>query len=190
MMEHSRRPQLEFAEVPKTVLNIVLNTVLNSACIFLNACLVAVALTGVAPMLGAAEPLAEGYEKHARALIQQYCVDCHGAEKPDGNVRLDEEQGVEQLLANKQLWWRVLKNVRAELMPPSSAELPAAGDRRKLVHWIETAVAGVDPQNPDPGPSSLRRLNRTEYRQTIRELMGIDFNAEIVFPPDDTGFGF
>lgn len=147
-------------------------------------------LCSTSPTLLAAEPLNTGYEQHARAFLQQYCIDCHGAEKPDGNLRLDEGQGVDRLLADKQLWWRVLKNVRAEMMPPASSDKPDGDERRKLIHWIETAVAGVDPQNPDPGPSSLRRLNRTEYRQTIQELMGIDFNAEIVFPPDDTGFGF
>ena len=138
----------------------------------------------------AAEPLNAGFDKHARELLKAYCVDCHGADKPDGNVRLDEEQGIDKLLADKQLWWRVLKNVRADMMPPATADKPTADERRGMLEWIETAVAGVDPQHPDPGPTSLRRLNRAEYRQTIHDLMGIDFNAEIVFPPDDTGFGF
>ncbi len=138
----------------------------------------------------AAEPLPKGYEIHARSLLQKYCIDCHGADKPDGNVRLDEGQGIDQLLADKQLWWRVLKNVRADMMPPASADQPDKEQKQALINWIETAVSGVDPANPDPGPTVMRRLNRTEYRQTIQELMGIDFNAEIVFPPDDTGFGF
>ena len=145
-------------------------------------------LTAAEPQAGTA--LQDGYQQHARPLLQKYCIDCHGAEKPDGNVRLDEERGIEPLLADKRLWWNVLKNVRAHMMPPATAESPASEQRRELIEWIETAVSGVDPQHPDPGPSSLRRLNRAEYRQTIQELMGIDFNAEIVFPPDDTGFGF
>ncbi len=89
----------------------------------------------------ATEPLLASYEKQVRPLIQKYCVDCHGAEKPDGNVRLDEGQDVDKLLADKQLWWRVLKNVRAEMMPPASADQPEAQERRELIHWIETAVA-------------------------------------------------
>lgn len=152
--------------------------------------LVIVAVLNIISAVNAVEPIASGFDKHARALLKTYCVDCHGAEKPDGNVRLDEEQGVDKLLADKQLWWRVLKNVRADMMPPAAADKPTADERRGLLEWIETAVADVDPQNPDPGPTSLRRLNRAEYRQTFQELMGIDFNAEIVFPPDDTGFGF
>ena len=49
---------------------------------------------------------------------------------------------------------------------------------------------GIDPQNPDPGRVTIRRLNRSEYRNTIRDLMGIDFNTDLEFPPDDTGHGF
>ncbi len=153
-------------------------------------CTALLCIVSAGPAPKAAEPLASGYAQHAKALLQTYCVDCHGAEKPDGNIRLDEAQGLDRLLADKQLWWRVLKNVRADMMPPVAADQPGADQKRALIRWIETSVAGVDPDHPDPGPASLRRLNRTEYRQTIQELMGIDFNAEIVFPPDDTGFGF
>src|SRR6185436_19772482 len=49
---------------------------------------------------------------------------------------------------------------------------------------------GIDARNPDPGRVTARRLNRVEYRNTIRDLMGIDFPSEVEFPPDDTGYGF
>ncbi len=130
------------------------------------------------------------YPEHAQQFIKQYCLDCHNAETQEGKLRLDEHPNAEQLLQNKQLWWRVLKNVRAELMPPAKSDQPSQAERKALAAWIERDVFGIDPQNPPAGPRSFRRLNRTEYRQTIRDLMGIDFNAEIVFPPDDTGFGF
>ncbi len=71
-------------------------------------------------------------------------------------------------------------------MPPASSDKPSTAERRALATWIQTDIFQVDPQNPPAGPRSFRRLNRTEYRQTIRDLMGIEFNAEIVFPPDDT----
>ncbi len=135
------------------------------------------------------------FRENAKEFISRYCVDCHGERVQEGKVRLDlpaenSSSAEESLLKDKQLWWRILKNVRAELMPPAKETLPADAERARLVRWIETEVFDVDPNNPDPGPATLRRLNRTEYRQTINDLMGIDFNAEIVFPPDDTGFGF
>ena len=59
-----------------------------------------------------------------------------------------------------------------------------------MAHWIKTDVFGSDPQDPDPGRVTLRRLNRAEYRNTIRDLLGVDFNTLEAFPPDDTGYGF
>ncbi len=59
-----------------------------------------------------------------------------------------------------------------------------------LAGWIKHDVFGIDPVDPDPGRVTLRRLNRAEYRNTIKDLMGIDFKAEEEFPPDDTGYGF
>src|SRR5204862_4505812 len=55
---------------------------------------------------------------------------------------------------------------------------------------IKREAFGIDPKNPDPGRVTIRRLNRTEYRNTIRDLMGLDFKADDEFPPDDTGYGF
>jgi hypothetical protein len=59
-----------------------------------------------------------------------------------------------------------------------------------IAHWIKSDVFGIDPQNPDPGRVTIRRLNRVEYRNTIRDLLGVDFNTASEFPPDDTSFGF
>ena len=59
-----------------------------------------------------------------------------------------------------------------------------------LADWIKHDVFGIDPNDPDPGRGTIRRLNRAEYRNTIRDLMGYDFKAEEEFPPDDSGYGF
>ncbi len=76
-------------------------------------------------------------------------------------------------------------------MPPPSAGTKLSKDEvAVLSHWLKFDAMGIDQANPDPGRVTLRRLNRREYANTIRDLLGIDFNADIVFPPDDTGFGF
>ena len=59
-----------------------------------------------------------------------------------------------------------------------------------MADWIKRDVFGIDPKNVDPGRVTIRRLNRVEYRNTIRDLTGFDFKAEEEFPPDDTGYGF
>ena len=74
-----------------------------------------------------------------------------------------------------------------------AAAREAATDRRaaRPGRGVDQATAfEIDPKNPDPGRVTVRRLNRVEYRNTIRDLMGVDFNADAEFPPDDTGHGF
>ena len=75
-------------------------------------------------------------------------------------------------------------------MPPEKKARPSAEETRLLEQWIKYEAFGIDPQNPDPGRVTIRRLNRVEYRDTIRDLMGINFKADEEFPPDDTGYGF
>jgi hypothetical protein len=93
-------------------------------------------------------------------------------------------------LNDRELWWKVLKNVRANVMPPHKKAQPSAADREALAAWIKREAFAIDPAHPDPGRVALRRLNRTEYRNTIRDLMGVEFNTTEEFPPDDTGYGF
>jgi len=76
------------------------------------------------------------------------------------------------------------------MMPPRDCERPSPDEKRSLVQWIYSDVFQVQVADPFPGTAPIRRLNRREYRNTIRDLMKVDFNAEVVFPPDDTGFGF
>src|SRR5439155_5905116 len=82
------------------------------------------------------------------------------------------------------------KNVRAGLMPPAKKPRLSADEMQTLERWVKRDALGIDPANPDPGRVTLRRLNRAEYRNTIRDLMGIDFRADEEFPPDDSGYGF
>jgi hypothetical protein len=75
-------------------------------------------------------------------------------------------------------------------MPPARKPQPPEADRRRLAEWIKYDAFGIDRANPDPGRVTARRLNRIEYRNTIRELLGVDFNSQVEFPADDTGYGF
>jgi len=73
---------------------------------------------------------------------------------------------------------------------PQKKARPDDREKQRLFTWIKYGAFGIDPANPDPGRLSIRRLNRAEYRNTIRALTGIDFNTTEEFPPDDTGYGF
>ena len=108
-----------------------------------------------------------------------------------GNLAFDEFKSDDEMLAKKEIWWAVLKNTRAGLMPPQKRKTrPTPKEQATLEKWIKQTVFGADPANPDPGRVTIRRLNRAEYRNTIRDLMGIDFNTDEEFPADDSGYGF
>jgi len=134
----------------------------------------------------AASPFIERVEP----ILFEYCYDCHGDGMRRGNVDFDRYGTEAELKADHDLWLAVLKNVRAGLMPPRNRPQPTVADLAALDDWIKGEAFGIDEENPDPGRVTLRRLNRVEYRNTIRDLMGIDYNTLEEFPPDDTGYGF
>ena len=137
----------------------------------------------------AAEP-APTYVKTIQPLLSQYCYDCHADGVNKGQVALDQFKTDEDVRKNPDLWWKVLKNVRSGIMPPLKKPHPTDEEKAKLFSWIKYDAFGIDPAHPNPGKAIVRRLNRVEYRNTVRNLTGYDFNATEEFPPDDTGYGF
>ena len=130
------------------------------------------------------------FESRIKPLLEQYCYDCHGDGVAKGEVSLyDPEKGLHKL-ENQELWLKVWKNLRTDLMPPAKKDQPTADERAELISWIERKVFGLDPSNPDPGRVTMRRLNRVEYGHSIEDLLGVKFNVNDAFPPDDTGYGF
>ncbi len=140
------------------------------------------------PFAQAADAEAQ-FRKTIRPILTEFCNDCHDQDTKKGNIAFDELTS-DAALHDPELWLKVLNNVRAGLMPPEKKPKPSAAQRAALEHWIKYSAFGLDPKNPDPGRVTVRRLNRTEYRHTIRDLMGHDFRVEEELPPDDTGYGF
>ncbi len=130
------------------------------------------------------------FHSQVEPLLEKYCYDCHGDGASKGNLALDDLNSDSAILSASDIWFKVLKNVRAGLMPKGDDPRPTSAEISVLENWIKFQAFGIDPKNPDPGLLTIRRLNRVEYRNTIRDLMGIDFNSEVEFPPDDTGHGF
>ena len=75
-------------------------------------------------------------------------------------------------------------------MPPANKPQPTTEERSQLEDWIKTGAFGIHPDDPDPGRITVRRLNRVEYHNTIRDLLGVDFDTSQAFPADDSGHGF
>jgi hypothetical protein len=142
--------------------------------------------------LWATDRATAGREFHNKVqpLLNKYCSDCHLDGEKKGGVAFDELGSDRQTTDNYALWLAVLKNVRTGLMPPPKKAQPTLEEKAVLEQWIKYQAFDLDPRNPPAGKVTVRRLNRAEYRNTIRDLMGIDFKADEEFPPDDTGFGF
>ena len=130
------------------------------------------------------------FEGRIKPLLEQYCYDCHGDGASEGEVSLDDPVNGIHKLDNQELWLRVWKNLRSDLMPPAKKSQPNADERAEVISWIQRKVFGLDPANPDPGRVTLRRLNRVEYGHSVEDILGVKFNVNDAFPPDDTGYGF
>src|SRR4051812_44514900 len=144
---------------------------------------------GTATATPAPEAAAQ-FHKDVQPILENYCYDCHADGINKGKVAFDQLGSDEALANNRELWLKVLKNVRAGIMPPAKKDRPNADELHTLEKWIKYGAFGINPADPDPGRVTLRRLNRAEYRNTIRELTGVDFRTDEEFPPDDTGYGF
>ncbi|MEO7098871.1 MAG: DUF1592 domain-containing protein [Luteolibacter sp.] len=130
------------------------------------------------------------YQKDILPILEEHCYDCHGDGEKKGKVSFDTFSSPEALMAQTDLWVHALKNVRSGMMPPAKEARLTADEFSTLENWIKWGALKLDPANPDPGRVTLRRLNRVEYQNTIRDLMGIEFRTAEEFPADDTGYGF
>lgn len=133
---------------------------------------------------------AELFQQQIEPVLTDHCYECHGYGMAEGGMELDQFGSGEDAVRHLELWWKVLKQLRAGLMPPPEHERPSLEQIAQLEQWIKLHVFEIDPNNPDPGRVTVRRLNRVEYRNTIRDLLGVDYDTELNFPPDDTGHGF
>lgn len=124
-------------------------------------------------------------------IMESHCFDCHTNGGEEGGVTFDFLVDAENPTAgNPELWRRVLTQLRTGLMPPPDADSLEPEQVVELESWIIRSAFQHDAADPDPGRVTVRRLNRMEYRNTIRDLLGVNYNTALNFPPDDTGEGF
>ncbi|HLH55301.1 MAG TPA: DUF1587 domain-containing protein, partial [Verrucomicrobiae bacterium] len=114
------------------------------------------------------------YPPQIGKILSTYCYDCHGDGMEKGKVAFDTFSSRDEILAKRDVFYNALKNVRAGIMPPEKKPRPSLEEQRALADWIKADVFQINVRNPDPGKVTLRRLNRVEYRNTIRDLTGFD----------------
>ncbi len=132
----------------------------------------------------------ETYKDEILPILEDTCFSCHGEGISKGKFSMDEYQDLSAHLDDRKHWMPVWQNVRSQIMPPSDEDQLSVEQKKKLLAWIESNVFKLDPDNPDPGRVTIRRLNRNEYQNAVYDLLGVEYDTKEVFPPDDTGYGF
>ena len=148
------------------------------------------ALAGLAPSAGN-PPLPTAFESSVQPFLADHCYDCHDTRHHKANLDLQKFQSPQAVAADPDTWDLVLQKLRSGEMPPEDEIRPAPEDVAKVAAWISREVEAADAAAPpDPGQVVVRRLNRAEYNNTVRDLIGLDVRPADDFPQDDTGYGF
>lgn len=148
-------------------------------------------MTGAPVAVGDPGSSAKTFDEQIRPLLKQHCVECHAGEKPKGKFRIDQLNADFADESVRKLWLAVQKRVAAGEMPPKSKPRPDDGDVRKLAEWIgHQAEQAAAVQRRTQGRVALRRLNRVEYENTIRDLLGIEVDLQELLPQDSSADGF
>jgi len=147
-----------------------------------------VAACSLAGPVTAAPP---AYEGEVRPLLERYCTDCHAGDAAEGGIAIDGFSEAAARSTDRAAWQKVLRQVEAVVMPPADAPQPTAEERATLARWIaEFALVPDCSAGERPGRVTLRRLNRSEYDNTVRDLFGVRGRPSADFPADDIGYGF
>ena len=145
-------------------------------------------------MIGAALAAAEtppAFPDDVQYFLGAYCVSCHSGGGSPAEVAFDGLRGADSVVRHRKVWESAVQMVQAEGMPPEGEPQPNASEIASFVSRVSAAFDYADRHaEPNPGRVTMRRLNRVEYRHTIRDLIGVDFDPTAEFPSDNIGYGF
>ncbi len=126
----------------------------------------------------------------ARALVTQYCVSCHNEKLKTANLILTQAD-TERVPNSMETWEKVIVQLRSRAMPPPPSRRPDNATYDTVASWLESELDRAAAAHPNPGrPADLHRLNRTEYANAIRDLLGVEVDATTILPPDEQSQGF
>jgi mono/diheme cytochrome c family protein len=123
-------------------------------------------------------------------FLDRYCATCHNERLKSGGLSLAQID-VSRPGAQPELWEKVVRKLHTGVMPPPNMPQPSDADRHAILTWLETSLDAASAAKPNPGRTeTLRRLNRTEYQNAIRDLLALDIDAASLLPADESGHGF
>jgi mono/diheme cytochrome c family protein len=151
--------------------------------------------SGAEPLATAKRPAAPvaPFAERTRPLLAKHCFACHGDKKTEGDINLSRYGDNAAVAADRATWEAVLGAIESGAMPPPNRPRLSDEERQSLVRHLERVLFHLDCDDAmtlDPGRVTIRRLNRVEYNNTVRDLLGIEFRPAEDFPTDDVGHGF
>jgi len=128
-------------------------------------------------------------DRKTESFVASYCVDCHNRIDETGGLSLEGHE-LATLEADRDIWERVVRKLRVGMMPPADAPSPATEERKAVVRALEARLDSTGDPLAEPGPTLVRRLNRAEYSNAIRDLLDLRIDGTSLLPPDDSAYGF
>src|SRR5579883_717182 len=134
---------------------------------------------------------AAGFDRDVRPILRNTCSPCHNSTVMSGGANLLPYIDPATIRTDREAWDKIYQKIQSAEMPPKGVPRPPQAKIDALLKYLKSEFDKADAAvKPDPGRVTARRLNRNEYRNTIRDLLAVDFRADKDFPTDDSGYGF
>ena len=131
------------------------------------------------------------FEGDIRPFLSKHCVECHGPNAQEADLRIDTLDPIFDDRYSAEVWSEVLDRLNRGDMPPEEKPRPDSEQQEVVTDWITSRLQlAIERQQQNGGQVVLRRLNRSQYNNTIRDLVGLDYSPADAFPEDPSGFGF
>jgi hypothetical protein len=147
-------------------------------------------LAGAGALLAGCGPSREESLAEHGATVARYCTDCHDDAERTAELSL-ESLPLTAVAAHPAEWEKVVRKLKAGMMPPVDEPRPTTEARRKFASWLEGELDAAAAANPNPGRTEpFHRLNRAEYRNAVRDLLALDVDVAELLPADEASYGF
>jgi hypothetical protein len=131
---------------------------------------------------------AQTFDQDVKSVLTNTCASCHNQKFASGRFAVEKFLDPASILKNRDAWEQILAKMRSGEMPPKGIKKPPV---EPFVRFVQSEFDKADRSTkPDPGRVVTHRLNRTEYANAVRDLLGVDFRANEEFPADDSVYGF
>ena len=148
-------------------------------------------LAATAPARQTQKPQAAQFEQTVRPFLARTCYQCHNAKIKSGGQDFETLQTADSIIENRETFERILRKLKAGEMPPKGMPRPNEAELKSVIDCIEAELSRSDRlSSPNPGRVTVHRLNRAEYNNTVRDLLGVSLQPADSFPQDDSGYGF